>query len=310
MDSMQERLVDLPTMVEDAHRSGLTTDQIRQRVRSGEWQRLRRGAFLLPGGNQDAAVNDFEVQRRRHVSTAVAAARVRKGTVIAYESAALVHGIPLLSPVTDEVELVTTSGRWTGTRAGVHVRRLHVPPGHLEYGAALVTTPARTWLDLACRGSFAQALAAGDFILCERLASPTELAGLVEFAQSVRLPGRRRAERALAYLDPLRESVLESCSCAYFVTNRIPLPRAQVEIHDSVGRLIARVDFLWKGRSAGHQVIGEADGRMKYERPDDLYAEKRREDRLRELGFSVVRWGFADLRTAQLAARLRQVLSS
>jgi very-short-patch-repair endonuclease len=57
--------------------------------------------------------------------------------------------------------------------------------------------------------------------------------------------------------------------------------------------LIGRVDFLWDQ----YRTIGEFDGRLKYdgERRQTLYDEKRREDRLREAGFEVVRFGWADV---------------
>ncbi|MGO0574919.1 hypothetical protein [Ornithinimicrobium panacihumi] len=44
-----------------------------------------------------------------------------------------------------------------------------------------------------------------------------------------------------------------------------------------------------------HKVLIEFDGRAKYEAMDDLLAEKWREDRLRELGYQVVRITWADL---------------
>jgi very-short-patch-repair endonuclease len=56
--------------------------------------------------------------------------------------------------------------------------------------------------------------------------------------------------------------------------------------------VVARVDFLWRGMS----TIGEADGRLKYTIGAAIYREKRREDRLRDLGLEVVRWDFADVR--------------
>lgn len=66
---------------------------------------------------------------------------------------------------------------------------------------------------------------------------------------------------------------------------------------------MGRVDFLWRKR----RTIGEADGRGKY--ADDgrsLWNEKRREDRLRELGFEVVRWAAADLSApGRLGERVR-----
>ena len=73
----------------------------------------------------------------------------------------------------------------------------------------------------------------------------------------------------------------------------------QLDVVDRLGALVGRVDFAWP--SVG--VIGEFDGRVKYGRelaPDQdpvkaLWNEKLREDLLRDLGWQVVRWIWADL---------------
>lgn len=77
-----------------------------------------------------------------------------------------------------------------------------------------------------------------------------------------------------------------------FAEQQLPEPESQVDIHDERGRLVGRVDFLWRDRA----TIGEADGQLKYTVGEVVYREKQREDRLRDLGFEVVRWDFADLR--------------
>lgn len=74
----------------------------------------------------------------------------------------------------------------------------------------------------------------------------------------------------------------------------LPAPEQQVKIYDRKG-LIGVVDFLWEEQA----TIGEFDGRLKYTgqpNADVLYAEKRREDRLRALGFEVVRFGYHGVR--------------
>jgi very-short-patch-repair endonuclease len=62
---------------------------------------------------------------------------------------------------------------------------------------------------------------------------------------------------------------------------------------------VARVDFL-----VGDRVVVEFDGRVKYGmdgRPEEaLWAEKQREDRLRELGLVVVRIVWADLQRPEV----------
>jgi very-short-patch-repair endonuclease len=64
----------------------------------------------------------------------------------------------------------------------------------------------------------------------------------------------------------------------------------QVRITDQHGDMFA--DFLW--RKAG--LVGEVDGEVKYESRDVLVAERRREARLRSLGWRIVRWEGAEIR--------------
>jgi hypothetical protein len=78
------------------------------------------------------------------------------------------------------------------------------------------------------------------------------------------------------------------------------MPEPQYEVFDQAGRLVARCDFGWKDKG----TLGEFDGKVKYgmlllkpgQSPQDaLFEEKRREDLLRDLGWQVVRWTWADL---------------
>ena len=59
------------------------------------------------------------------------------------------------------------------------------------------------------------------------------------------------------------------------------------------GLLLARCDFAWPE----FRVVGECDGKVKYSGPqaaDAIMAEKRREESLRQVGWWVVRWGWAE----------------
>jgi hypothetical protein len=79
----------------------------------------------------------------------------------------------------------------------------------------------------------------------------------------------------------------------------VPAPDLQREIFDERHLLVGRSDFCWEEQ----QTLGEFDGRIKYGRllkpgesiSDAVYAEKIREDRLRDLGWQVVRWTWSDL---------------
>ena len=61
-----------------------------------------------------------------------------------------------------------------------------------------------------------------------------------------------------------------------------------------------RGDFL----VSGTRVLVEFDGRLKYSDRDSLFAEKQREDRIRSLGFEVVRITWSDLRDPARVRRL------
>jgi hypothetical protein len=69
---------------------------------------------------------------------------------------------------------------------------------------------------------------------------------------------------------------------------------------------VARVDFYWDELG----VVGEADGRLKYSDGSDLYAEKRRQEAIEDLGLRCVRWGWSDLSSFDLVAqKLRRAAS-
>ena len=113
------------------------------------------------------------------------------------------------------------------------------------------------------------------------------------------------ARQAVALADPRCESVGETRSRLLLrALPGAPRVRSQHEIRDHRGKLVARVDFL-----VGDRVVVEFDGRVKYgmdgRRPeDDLWAEKRREDRLRARGPRVCRWTWLDLATPATLGRV------
>lgn len=84
--------------------------------------------------------------------------------------------------------------------------------------------------------------------------------------------------------------------------------RSQVSLSDEEG-FIGRVDLL-----VGDRVVVEFDGAVKYDGMDGrraLMEEKRREERLRDAGFRVVRVTWSDLsRPGQLVVRVRSLLAA
>lgn len=112
-----------------------------------------------------------------------------------------------------------------------------------------------------------------------------------ELLEGPAVRGHQRARRMLALVDPRSESVGESRTRLVLVAAGLEV-RSQVKVLDR-GAVLARVDLL-----VANRVVVEFDGAVKY--VDDvsgraLFTEKKREDRLRELGFEVVRVTWADL---------------
>jgi hypothetical protein len=151
--------------------------------------------------------------------------------------------------------------------------------------AVPVTSLARTVVDMARSESFRNAVVVADAALRAGL-DVDELHRAC--ARTTGWPGAAAARRVVAFADAGAETPLESLSRVAFDRLALPAPEVQVEIWCD-GRFEARVDFLWRE----HNLVGEADGRSKYESVDVLYREKRREERLRGLGFEVVRWDWA-----------------
>ena len=87
----------------------------------------------------------------------------------------------------------------------------------------------------------------------------------------------------------------------------------QLVVHGQDGPL-GRVDFAWPE----HRTLAEFDGRIKYGRllrpgedvGEAVFREKHREDLLRDLGWQVVRWIWADLDEPRVIAdRVRRAFA-
>lgn len=278
---------------------GLSDAQLYRSVRSGCLTRVSHG--VLADSAQWAELAAVEKYR---AAIHAAVGRCTTGAVVSHVSAAVLHSLPLLHPDFRSVHF-SRNGRSGGHRGD---RILHcvalTPDDVTELDGIAVTTPARTAVDVACRGSFEQAVCVLESAL---------RAGVVaeDVADTIARLGKRRgiavARRAAAFADGRTESIGESWSRALMGTwSDFRLPRLQHEFRTPDGRFVARTDFDWDG-----VMVGEFDGRVKYGggATDAVLAERRRESRLHELGVHVVRWTWGDLQQPrELHRALRQGL--
>jgi very-short-patch-repair endonuclease len=265
---------------------GVPDADVRRLVRRGDWSAPRRGVLAVVPSSDDS-----------HAALAAAAATlVRPGHVISHRSAAALLGLPVLHRPAHP-ELTATIAATSGARRSVTVFRARLPVGdRAEWFGAPMTIVARTIVDLA-RIDRMQGLVAADAALHERLVTTSDLARQLEGCAG--WPGAARAREVLAAASSLAESPLETLTRLCLLDAGLPSPELQVRI----GR--DRVDMLWRHE----RVVVEADGRLKY-RDDELWKEKRRQERIERLGFRVVRVLWADVvdHPDETAARVRAAL--
>lgn len=227
----------------------------------------------------------------------IIAARALSGTadVASHQSAAVLHGLSLLSPDLSRVHERTGVGRGGRVEASRHLHSGTLDPAEVTtVDGVAVTTLERTATDVACGAAgFAQALAVLDSAL--RLGADADL-------MCAMLAGRRSgvglARHALDHASGLSENAGESWGRAQMIVAGIPIPTLQREFFDAHGVFIARCDYAWD-----ELLVGEFDGLVKYRRhlrPGEtpfgaMAREKQREDALRRLGLMVIRWVWDDL---------------
>jgi hypothetical protein len=260
--------------------------EVDRRLRSGEWVILRHGVYTTA-----AYVAAHASPRDAHLLKAAARRLVIGGdTLLSHESAAFFHGIELLDRVPDEP--VLTRHRRTGvSRDTAHdLYVAAVPPPHR---LGRVTAAPRTVAD--CARDLSREAA---FVTIESaLALGLERWSILEVLRWCRRwPGAARASDLVMMAQPWSESALESLSMLWCRDQHLPLPRQQLTIRTVGGRFVARSDLVWEA----YAVVGELDGRKKYEAAEEpaskvAWREKLREDDIRDQGLQVVRGYWSDV---------------
>jgi len=283
---------------------GYAPDELRRLQRDGRLVHVRRGAWSTP---QAGAAEETTAEARHRLLVEAVAAQMQPGGVFSHGSAALLHGLPVWTETLERAHLTRNRSTGAKRRRDVELHTATLSAEHVTVVDGLpVTTLPRTVADLARLLPFDQAVAAGDRAAALGL-DFGHLDDVLRFQEQ--WPGVRQARRVADFLDARAESAGESVSRVRIGELGLPSPIPQYEVFDAVGTMIGRVDFAWPDR----RTIGEFDGRIKYgallrpgERPEDVvYAEKLREDALRDAGWQVVRWVWADLaRPLEIQQRL------
>jgi predicted transcriptional regulator of viral defense system len=275
--------------VEQLGAAGLPEARLRRLVRRGVLRTVRRGVYTWRDVADKASSDPGQA-----VALEVAAVNVQTSAslVASHQSAAVMHGLSMLDSVPEGSVSVTQAGRAMGnstTRSGVHIFTADMPDEHVMtmYGVPC-TTVARTVIDLARRERFLAGVVVADDALHQMKTNRGEFQTVLD--QCAGWPQVTRARRVVEFSDHRAESVLESIGRVVMHEHRLDPPELQVELGGADG-FIGRVDYYWPQ----HRTVAEADGKKKYDTRDEAVRQLRRDSRLREAGFEVVHFTWADI---------------
>lgn len=233
---------------------------------------------------------------------------------LSHTSGAAEHGLRLWQPDTTRVHVYRLDGGPAGRHGDVvyHVGDLHRDAVQTKDGVPLLG-PAHCAIGAATLASVESGLVTLDSALDLDLATPDDLSAA--YRSMAGWPGARRLQVILRLARPGAQSVGESRARYLFWTQHVPPPVLQFRVYDAQGNLVGITDFAWPD----HGVLGEFDGRIKYGRllrpgqspQDAVFAEKVREDRLREAtDWRMIRLVWDDLRDpATTGSRIHRVLA-
>lgn len=276
--------------------AGVSPTALLHLVRQGILEHPGRGLYLVTALHPP---DDEE----RHRQMATGALLLYPDAVLAGQTALRAHGVPVWGVPAARPSILRPVPRAGGMKAfWVRPARGSVVPTGWGPASPVAEALAQNAVD----HGVAPGVVSADGALRAGLVTDDELGAAVDD-----VAGWRHGSRATAmvrHCDGRRESVGESRTALALALGGLDLV-PQVEIYEEDGRFVARVDFVVRGT----KVIVEFDGKVKYAEGDPtvLWAEKRREDRLRALGYVVIRVTWADLeRPARLLARVRKAVAA
>lgn len=277
-------------------RLGCSRQAVDRLVRSRQLVRLRRDVVVDAEMWSDATAWEKHAIRGRAVMQSLNPDGTRS-LALSHHSALAIHGVAVFGG-DDRVHLVRTDSQ---RGRSDHLIQVHAPvpaTSVILVDGLKVTAPALAAAHMAGTFGACSGLVAADSALHGGACTVGDLAEALSqhnFGSGVRA-ARLVVELADARIESAGESrarwVMRSCG--------LPEPVPQVLIRTGFG-FAARVDFLF----ADQRTIIEFDGMFKYQGPEDVQEEKVREDRLRSMGYEVVRLTWDDLRHPD---RVRQLI--
>lgn len=281
-----------------ARAAGFTVHEVQRFCRAGRWRAIARAAYLI-----DADLYDG-IPRRTRIRAAVQSFGPEAAAVLS--TAAELHRIA--GARTTEAVHISVPGAVARPARTAHpevvVHQLVITPAETTRVSGIATTmPLRTVADLILREDRYSAVAVLDSALNRKLITSDDLMSIPALVR-----GRRGAVAARRYLpeaDGRAQSPLETRTRLRCVDGRVPPDDLQVEVRDRDGCLLGIGDLGWRAA----RVIAEADGRGPHGTPDAAFADRRRQNRLVNAGWTVLRFTWEDtLRRDYIPWTVRQAI--
>lgn len=215
--------------------------------------------------------------------------RLPRGGLFSGQTAAWLHGLDLAPCSPIEVTLPSRSP--TSRLAGVSLTRSDVDDSDVAHVQNLPATSARrTIADLARRLPVVDAVVLLDVALHRRIARIDQLRQWADAHARYRGIGQLR--RVLDLAEPASESPMETRLRMLLVLAGLPKPRVQVSIYDETGLFVARPDLSYPSK----RLALEYDGGF---HRNSLVADNRRQNRLLDAGYRVLRFTAGDIYQSQ-----------
>ena len=254
--------------LEEARRHGLTRDHLL----GASWRRLQHGVYAWR-----------EIADEPYIRLKAAMRRLPPGAALSGRSAAWLHGLDV-APCQPIEATVPTSSRVTRVE-GVAISRAAEIETVRAKGLP-VTTRVQTLADLGRRLELVEAVVILDMALHRRMITSLQLERWADAHPGCR--GVARLRRAIELAEPAAESPMETRLRLLLVLRGLPRPRAQVSLFSAGGVFLARPDLYYPS----HRLGIEYDGAV---HRDSLAADNRRQNRLVEAGYRLLRFTAGDI---------------
>ena len=264
------------------------------------WLRLNSGSLITLAPRVAAPHEAFDALPY-HEQLLWRAKAFEKGAInaaLVVKSAARLHGLWGIATKDEKSELAAASGNVPGhakKNPNCTYRRMKLPKVFTVDGVR-VCSRERSAIDIARFHGFADGVVAMDSFL---LAGGTKknLSDVLQVMGRVKAAGTAR--RAISAATAASESPYESLARALLIDEGLnPVP--QVWVAPGI-----RVDLCIDG-----WLVIEIDGDIKYQDRDNTLAELKRQKKIENLGFRVLRFSPAELRTPEFLRMVRAALTA